>query len=147
MEGRMPKVIPCGNRRKTFDKFCTAFANAADNDFIVLLVDSEAPLGQSAGPWQHLRNRDNWDKPADALDDTAHLMVQCMEAWFLADKEALAGYFGDGFNLNSLPNRSEIEEVSKREIEQGLKMALTAVQEGTLRQRQPFLRNPCRAGS
>ena len=130
LEGRMPKVFPCGSRRKTFDRFCTAFAKATDNDLIVLLVDSEAPVGQDAGPWQHLKSRDNWNRPADAPDDNAHLMVQCMEAWFLADKEALAGYFGDGFNLNSLPSRPEIEEVSKPEIEQGLKMASRQCKKG-----------------
>ena len=27
-------------------------------------------------------------------------MVQCMEAWFLADKDCLAAFFGLGFNRN-----------------------------------------------
>jgi hypothetical protein len=39
-------------------------------------------------------------------------MVQCMEAWFLADEGALAGFFGDGFNRGALPRRPDVENVS-----------------------------------
>lgn len=123
LEGRMPKIIACGSRQATLDKFRSAFAAAVDVDFVVLLVDSESPVVRNTGPWQHLKGRDDWDRPAGAMDENAHLMVQCMEAWFLADEAALAGYFGAGFNPNSLPGRPEIEEVSKSEVEQGLKMA------------------------
>ena len=125
LAGQMPEVIPCGGRTIAFDRFRSAFANAADNDFIVLLVDSEAPVASTTGPWLHLKNRvgDEWEKPTGATDDNAHLMVQCMEAWFLADKEALAGYFGNGFKMNSLPSRLEIEAIPKSDIEKGLKMA------------------------
>ena len=130
LKGRLPRVIACGSRGRAFDRFCAALAKATDDDFIVLLVDSEVPVGQNTGPWQHLKSRDNWNRPADALDDSAHLMVQCMEAWFLADKEALAGYFGDGFNPNSLPGRLEIEQLSKSEVEQGLKMASRQCKKG-----------------
>ena len=130
--GQMPKVIACGSRTKAFDKFRSALSAASDNDFIVLLVDSEAPVARNTGPWLHLKNRvgDEWEKPADATDDNAHLMVQCMEAWFLADKEALAEYFGGGFNPNSLPSRPEVEEVSKSTIEEGLKMASRECKKG-----------------
>ena len=50
-------------------------------------------------------------------------MVQCMEAWFLADRAALAGYFGNGFSDNSLPRRAKVEEVSKQDLERGLNAA------------------------
>lgn len=121
--GRMPKIIACGAQDKTCRDFRTALANAADNEFIVLLVDSEGPVDQGAGPWLHLKNRDDWDKPDGADDDNAHLMVQCMEAWFLADKDALARYFGSGFNLNALPGRPDVEHISKSDLENGLKNA------------------------
>ena len=70
-----------------------------------------------------MENREDWDKHSEATDENAHLMVQCMEAWFLADKNALANYYGKGFNENSLPRRIEIEQVPKSDIEEGLKMA------------------------
>lgn len=123
LTGRMPKIIACGARDKTCSDFRTALANAADNEFIVLLVDSEGPVAEGAGPWLHLKNRDHWDKPASATDDNAHLMVQCMEAWFLADKDVLATFFGGGFNRNALPGRPDVEHISQSDLENGLKNA------------------------
>lgn len=125
LAGRMPRVIPGGSRKKTFDKFRHALNQAAYNEFIVLLVDSEEPVLKNSGPWLHLKNRDEWDKPAEARDDNAHLMVQCMEAWFLADKVSLAAFFGNGFNSNALPKRSDIENIPKDDITNGLKKATT----------------------
>ncbi len=49
-----------------------------------------------------------------------------MESWFLADKKILAAFFGDGFNLNALPANASIEEVSKKDVLQGLKKATRA---------------------
>ena len=123
LAGRMPRVIACGGRQKAYDKFRSALGSAKEQEFIVLLVDGEDPVAKGSGPWLHLRTRDNWDKPDSATDDNAHLMVQCMETWFLADKDALEKYFGDGFSENSLPRRREVEDVSKRDIERGLIMA------------------------
>ena len=120
---RMPRIIAGGDRKKTYDSFCVALDKAADNDFIVLLVDSEEPVAEGSGPWLHLKKRDKWDKPPGAADENAHLMVQCMEAWFLADKDALTRYFGDGFNRNALPGLSDIEDISKGDLENGLKNA------------------------
>ena len=118
---QMPRVISCGGRQKTYDKFCTAVAQAEEDTFIVLLVDSEAPV--TGRPWLHLRDRDNWLTPSNATDNNAHLMVQCMEAWFLADKDTLAGYFGQGFNRNALPGRSNVEAISKTDLNECLKRA------------------------
>ena len=101
-----------------------------DDDFIVLLVDSEGPVTAGSGSWLHLEKHDGWNKPAGATDDNAYLMVQCMEAWFLANKEALAGYFGDDFNMNSLPGRPEVEAISKRTIEAELKAATRQCKRG-----------------
>ena len=50
-------------------------------------------------------------------------MVQCMEAWFLADKATLANFFGDGFNLNALPANTSIEQISKQDVLKGLENA------------------------
>ena len=53
----------------------------------------------------------------------AHLMVQCMEAWFLADKDCLAAFFGRGFNRNALSHNPDIEQVAKTDVLEGLKGA------------------------
>ena len=108
--------IAGGGRQKTYSKFRIALTTAAGNDFIVLLVDSEDPVVKGFGPWSHLKSRDNWDKPQGATDDNAHLMVQCMEAWFLADKDSLAAFFGNGFNLSKLSKQTDIENIPKGDI-------------------------------
>lgn len=122
LAGRMPKLVACGAREKAYDRFCSALGRS-DEIFVVLLVDSEGPVTENAGPWTHLRERDNWRKPTQATDENAHLMVQCMEAWFFADKETLANYFGNGFNRNALSNQAAVENIARIDIEQGLKNA------------------------
>ena len=121
--GRMPRIFASGSRQQAYDDFRHALGASRNDDFPVLLVDSEGPVAKDAGPWRHLKDYDGWNKPDGADDDHIHLMVQCMEAWFLADRAALAGYFGDGFNENALPRRSDVEEVSKQDIERGLNAA------------------------
>ena len=122
LAGRMPKLVACGGRDMAYDRFRTAFDGSGEI-FVVLLVDSEGPVTQNDGSWAHLRRRDNWQKPTQAMDDNAHLMVQCMEAWFLADKDTLAEYFGNGFNRNALPAQPNVEDIPKTDIERGLKNA------------------------
>lgn len=106
------KVIASGGRGKAYEDFCTALKQH-QQDYIILLVDSEAAV--TDGPWQHLKNRvgDNWDRPNGASDDQAHLMVQAMEAWFLADRKSLANYYGDGFLGASLPGQQNVELIEK----------------------------------
>ena len=46
-----------------------------------------------------------------------------MEAWFLADRDTLAAFFGAGFNENALPGRSDVENVSKDDLLRGIENA------------------------
>ena len=123
LAGRMPQVIACGGRQRTCEKFAAALRSASDQVFVALLVDSEGPVAEGAGPWRHLQTRDNWDRPDGATEDDAHLMVQCMEAWFLADKDCLAAFFGRGSNRNALSHNPDIEQVAKTDVLDGLKGA------------------------
>jgi hypothetical protein len=50
-------------------------------------------------------------------------MVECMEAWLLADKQALSEYFGQGFRLKALPRAQNVEKVSKNDVLNGLDQA------------------------
>ena len=54
-------ITACGSRNAAFDNFKTAMASHPDA-FLVLLVDSEAPIIK--GPWNHLGVRDGWDSEA-----------------------------------------------------------------------------------
>ena len=126
--GFMPRVVACGGRQDAFESYCTAVQSGDD---AVLLVDSEAPVHAQHQqrdpatwqPWQHLKQRqcDGWDKPDEVADTDCHLMVQCMESWFLADRETLKKFFGQGFKERSLPAAGNaVEEVSKTQVYQSL---------------------------
>lgn len=96
--------------------------------FLILLVDSEGPAPDD--PRDRLRDRRDWQPPSDVDRDQVHLMVQLMEAWFLADKEALATYYGRGFRQNRLPPNPRVEEIPKADVENGLKGASGETQKG-----------------
>ena len=116
LEERVPRTMVCGSRNNAFDDFCTAMDNTGDNDFPILLVDSEDPVSLGDAPWLHLKERDGWVKPTGATDDQAHLMVQCMEAWFMADKDCVERFFGQGFKRNLLPSQTDIESIPKDDL-------------------------------
>ncbi|MEW6668359.1 MAG: DUF4276 family protein [Thermodesulfobacteriota bacterium] len=82
----------------------------------LLLVDSEGAVIPGHTAWQHLKARDNWDRPEGATDDQAFLMVQVMETWFLADSEMLRNYFGAEFRGDHIQALPALEEVSKATV-------------------------------
>jgi len=100
-KGRV-EVVACGGRSEAFKKFTRAHQGVIRGDYVILLVDSEEPVENDCSPWDHLRANDNWEKPKTAEDDQAHLMVQCMEAWFMADREAVVKYFDEGVTKDIL---------------------------------------------
>ncbi len=114
-------VILCGTRNDTFRDFKNAF-KTHPNAFIVLLVDSEAPVSANTNPWEHLKLRDKWDSP-DVDDTYCHLMVQTMEAWFIADIDALKKYYGQGFKENAILKHQNVENIAKDLLEPSLKAA------------------------
>lgn len=116
----MPAIVACGSRRQAYDRFCTATAQRTA-DFVCLLVDSEGPM-TAATPWAHLAQRDGWRPPAGTTDKNAHLMVQMMESWFLADRACVERYFRQGFNENALPVRQRrVEDIAKTDLEKALR--------------------------
>jgi hypothetical protein len=120
-------VTSCGGR----DHACEAFLDALGKEpekFNVLLVDSEA--GVASLPRAHLQQRDNWSLHG-AQEDQVHLMAQCMEAWLVADREALAGYYKQGFNAKALPDRINLEEEPKTHIYAALEAATRQTQKGS----------------
>lgn len=119
-------VIACGSRKSAFDDFKIALCLHPDA-FNVLLVDAEGPVSQR--PWTHLHQRNGWSK-LEISDDNCHLMVQVMEAWLIADLVTLANFYGQGFNLNPIPKQSDVESVSKVDLELGIKIATQNTQKG-----------------
>lgn len=132
LAGRLPRVHPCGSRAQAYRDFCTAIGQR-DTSRCYLLVDSEDPVRSGDTSWDHLRNRtaDRWPRPQGAGDSSAHLMVQCMEAWLLADRQAVRDYYGEGFEERALPRNPNVEEVDKRMLLD----ALAAASKGTTKGR------------
>ena len=117
----MPRIIACGGRDIAYDKFKIAHVNQDGTS--LLLVDSERPVDQ-AGPWEHLEGApDEWSRPDGATDDQCHLMVQIMESWFLADRDALEEFYGQGYRENALPQNPRIERIAKQDVLDGLDRA------------------------
>jgi hypothetical protein len=117
-----PRIVPCGGRNQTFDKFKIAVQSSKVDDLCVLLVDSEGPVGTKT-PVDYLSGRDKWVFPP-IQNHKIFLMVQAMEAWFLADRETLAAFYDGRFLAKSLPGSpSNIEAVPKDDLEPKLRHA------------------------
>ena len=121
--GGRTKIVRGAGRRQTFDRFATAVSGRPPGTIPFLLVDSEGPVTPGHSVWRHLRASDGWTRPAGAGDDQAFLMVQVMETWFLADREALRRCFGAGFGENALRAWPNLEGVPKPTVLEALERA------------------------
>ncbi|MCL5105375.1 MAG: DUF4276 family protein [Armatimonadetes bacterium] len=123
-------LVAGGSINDTCDDFSLALRKHP-NAFNVLLVDADCAVG-STGPWEHLENfsESPLSKLPQSADDHLHLMVQLMEAWFIADKVALEHYYGQGFAGNRLPNRPDVESIRKADVMRGLAGATKNTKKG-----------------
>lgn len=119
------RVIPSGSRRQALEAFIDAWRNVDSETIVVLLVDSEDPLPaedptdrdrNAQQRRSHLIQRDGWNELKEVSSPHVHLMVQCMEAWIVADPEALARFYDKGFHANRLPARRNLEDEPKTAI-------------------------------
>ena len=118
---KLPAIRACGGRQNAYDDFQTALQNSAAHEYPMLLVDSEAPVSQEG--WAHLANRDGWARPDGAQDDQAQLMVQCMETWCAADRNALRDFFGQDLHENALPSLHDLEKKAKDDVQAAMAKA------------------------
>jgi hypothetical protein len=66
---------------------------------LIILLDSDQP--DDGRLFVRLQQKTNW-KPAQKVDkNSVCWMVQCMEAWFLADRNALHNVFGERLKENA----------------------------------------------
>lgn len=119
-------IIACGPRNAAFDAFRTAL-NTHTGAFNILLVDGEGPVNRT--PWQLLLERDGWEHPG-VPDEQCHLMVQMMEAWILADIDAMESYYGSGFRRQAIPARNDVEAIDKAILERSLQGATRSTRKG-----------------
>lgn len=119
-------LIPCGSRNETFKEFMIGLRTHPES-FNVLLVDSEREVTLSR--WQHLQK---WDRfaPPGLPEDRCHFMVQTVEAWLVADPEALAEFYGQGFLRNALPSQPNVEAIPKDQLLAALDHATRPTKKG-----------------
>jgi hypothetical protein len=126
---RSPSVVPCGGRADAFSSFLSALKQNDRNTTFALLVDSEGPVSAATAA-EHLARSDQWSFPKLG-HHRVFLMVQAMEAWFLADRAALERFYGAGFRRNSLPgSEGYVEAIRKEDLEPSLKRASTETSKG-----------------
>jgi hypothetical protein len=125
----MPRIVASGSRQSAFEDFCHA-AGERERGLPILLVDAEAPVA-GEDPWDHLHAHDGWARPSGTDADRCHLMVAVMESWFLADGDALAEFFGNGFRVSALPANPQIEEIPKDQVLTGFARASRHASKGT----------------
>jgi hypothetical protein len=122
------RIISCGARTEAHSDFLRAIETHHDA-LNILLVDSEQPVDHKLNPKEHLRSVDKWSLP-NCSADTCHLMVQAMEAWFIADIQALVGFYGQDFNRNSIPAHQNVEAIPKATLEDSLRSATKKTKKG-----------------
>jgi len=121
---RFHPPITCGSGDEAYKDFKDARKRHKDA-LLFLLVDAERPVAENTSTWMHL-NCDSLE-----LDDShCHLMAQAMESWLVADKDALADFYRQGFNQNALPQNPRVEEISKKDLFDGLQRATEKTQKG-----------------
>lgn len=120
---KMPRLSACGGRNAAFDDFKTAHACSKEGDYIAMLIDSEDPVADGEKTWEHLKTRDNWDKPAGADDEQVLLMTTCMETWIVADRHALQAHYGHKLQENALPPLIDLENRNRKEVHDKLTQA------------------------
>ena len=65
-------------------------------------------------------------------------MVQAMETWFLADRDALRAYFGDGFRAKAIRAWPDLESVPRETVLDALKRATAACRKSYAKGRVSF---------
>lgn len=119
-KGRLPRIHPCGSRTGTFHDFKIAHKQRQE---AAMLVDSEDPVKDIEQPWNHLKQRDGWDRPRGAADEQALLMTTCMETWIAADRGALKAHYGPRLQESSLPKLQIMEQQLRHDVQSRLSHA------------------------
>jgi hypothetical protein len=98
-------------------------ARTHPNAWNILLKDSEEPIPRDAVT---LCQRHGIDQ--SVVD--VFWMVELMEAWFVADADALAAYYGPRFSSAAIGQTLDVEQIPKSEVLRRLKSATKETTKG-----------------
>ena len=117
--GTVVRTVSGGSRNDTIKDFMTALQTRT-TALNLLLIDAEGK--DDSRLFESLSKHRDWKPPTGAtgLANRVFWMVQVMEAWFLADRAALKRYYGDAFRESALPRRTEVEQISKSDVDTAL---------------------------
>jgi hypothetical protein len=113
---------------KSGEEACKAFDKALRSHpeaWNILLRDSERPL--TAHAVRDLCQRYGWN---ERCTGSIFWMVEMMESWFHADKDALGGYYGPKFRDSVLSANPDVEQIPKRDLLEGLSRATKETSKG-----------------
>ncbi len=135
-----PEIVLGRSREEAVNAFNKDIEQHGER-FCILLVDSEGETNPNLGSKDNLQRslakgrkvKVGFSVTHLASDEHIYLMAQSMESWLVAHREALAIYYGQGFNTGALPNRSNVEEVAKLDLNNSLKEATKNTVKGEYR--------------
>lgn len=113
------KLIAGGSKAETIKDFMTA-ARTHKDAINIVLIDSDKP--DNGNLIAGVKRSASWNAEvgAEIQDAQIHFMIQIMESWFLADRDALKRYYGQGFHEGQLPGNPNVERISKSDVVNGL---------------------------
>jgi hypothetical protein len=119
-----PPVATYGRPAQAFRIALQTHSNAWN----VLLLDWEDP-DEAETRRKHLENCDQ---------DSVFWMVQVMEAWLLADIDALKRFYDGGFQESALRGNPKVEEIPKDDVLKRLKKATSGTKSGEYQKNHAF---------
>ncbi len=123
------RIIMCGSKFITFKDFLSA-AKIYPDSFVSFLIDADDVVGEEETAKSFLQKQNSSWHWQTVNEEQCFLMVQVMESWFLADVDALANYYGQNFNRNTLAKIKKVEKIAKSDVQMSLTEATKNTQKG-----------------
>jgi hypothetical protein len=132
MKGIEVRPVVYGGRDNTVKSFIQAH-KSHPHVLNLLLIDSDHSV--TAGRAEHIRKHAEitWK---GLREERCHPMVQIMEAWFIADVEALKTYYGQGFLSKAIPLAEDVETIDKVAVLKALNHATKKTQKGEYKKKK-----------